>query len=35
MENENEYLWQDKKRPLFGLPISFTTYKLKKDKLEI
>jgi len=35
MENENEYLWQDKKRPIFGLPISFTTYKLKKDKLEI
>lgn len=35
METENNYLWQDKKRPFFGLPISFTTYKLKKDKLEI
>ena len=35
METENNYLWQDKKRPIFGLPISFTTYTLKKDKLEI
>ena len=27
-----EYLWQDKKRH-FGMPISFTTYSISKDRL--
>ena len=26
-------LWKDKKRPFFGLPLSFTTYTLYKDRL--
>ena len=29
------YVWSDKKRPLFGLPLSFTTYKLTEEKLMI
>lgn len=34
MENiKEEYIWQDKKRPIFGLPLSFTKYKLTNDKL--
>ncbi len=28
-------IWQDKKRPIFGLPLSFTTYTLTEDKLLI
>lgn len=28
-----EYIWTDKKRTLFGLPISFTRYFLTADKL--
>ncbi len=28
-----EIIWQDKKRPIFGLPLSFTTYTLYKDRL--
>ena len=28
-----DYAWKDKKRPLFGLPLSFTTYTLYQDKL--
>ena len=28
-------LWQDKKRPIFGLPLSFTKYTLLEDKLLI
>ena len=28
-------IWQDKKRPLFGLPISFTKYILTEEKLLI
>ena len=28
-------LWKDKKRPIFGLPLSFTTYTLLSDKLLI
>lgn len=31
----NEILWEDKKRPLFGLPISFTKYQLTSEKLLI
>lgn len=30
---ESGILWRDKKRPFFGLPLSFTTYTLYKDKL--
>ena len=30
-----EIIWQDKKRTLFGLPLSFTTYKLTDEKLLI
>lgn len=28
-------IWKDKKRPIFGLPLSFTTYKLTEEKLLI
>lgn len=28
-------LWRDKKRPFFGLPLSFTTYSLYPDRLMI
>ena len=27
-----EYLWSDKKRTLFGLPISFTKYALNEER---
>lgn len=30
-----EYIWKDRKRTIFGLPLSFTVYKLTKDKLLI
>lgn len=30
-----EQLWKDKKRPIFGLPLSFTNYKLTEEKLII
>lgn len=30
---ENLVIWKDKKRPIFGLPLSFTTYTLKDEKL--
>lgn len=32
---DNGYVWQDRKRTIFGLPLSFTVYKLKEDKLII
>ena len=32
---KNDILWTDKKRPFFGLPLSFTRYTLTKDKLII
>lgn len=28
-----QIIWQDRKRPIFGLPISFTKYKLTEEKL--
>ena len=28
-------IWKDRKRPIFGLPLSFTTYKLTEEKLII
>ncbi|MDE6433127.1 MAG: PH domain-containing protein [Lachnospiraceae bacterium] len=30
-----EYLWSDKKRTLFGLPLSFTKYMLSEERLFI
>lgn len=30
-----DYLWQDRKRTLFGLPISFTKYGLTEERLFI
>ena len=30
---DSNIIWQDKKRPFFGLPLSFTTYTLYKDRL--
>lgn len=33
MKNDFEYLWTDKKRTLFGLPLSFTRYFLTTEKL--
>ena len=31
----NDILWKDKKRPIFGLPLSFTRYQLTDEKLLI
>ncbi len=31
----NQYVWTDRKRTVFGLPLSFTTYKLTEEKLII
>lgn len=31
----NEYVWKDRKRTIFGLPLSFTIYKLTEEKLLI
>lgn len=30
---EEEIFWEDKKRPLFGLPLSFTKYTLYEDRV--
>ncbi len=30
-----KYIWEDRKRPIFGLPLSFTKYKLTEEKLLI
>ena len=30
-----DFLWKDRKRPIFGLPLSFTRYWLNEDKLLI
>ncbi len=30
-----EYVWTDRKRTIFGLPLSFTVYKLTEEKLYI
>ncbi len=29
----SEYVWTDRKRTIFGLPLSFTVYKLTEEKL--
>ncbi|MBP3388707.1 MAG: PH domain-containing protein [Clostridia bacterium] len=34
-DRNTEFVWQDRKRILFGLPWSFTRYFLKEDKLII
>ncbi len=31
----NNYIWSDRRRPIFGLPLSFTKYKLTEEKLLI
>ena len=31
--SQKNYLWSDKKRTLFGLPLSFTRYTLTSEKL--
>ena len=33
--NQKNYIWSDKKRTLFGLPLSFTRYTLTSEKLLI
>lgn len=33
MANNTEYKWRERKRTLFGLPLSFTIYKLTEEKL--
>lgn len=35
MADDMQYRWQDRKRTLFGLPLSFTTYKVTDEKLII
>ena len=35
MEKTSEVLWSDRKRPIFGWPISFTKYTLFEDKLYV
>lgn len=32
---KNEYIWKERKRTIFGLPLSFTVYKLTTEKLLI
>lgn len=34
-EVQNNYIWEDRKRPIFGLPLSFTKYKLTDEKIII
>jgi Predicted membrane protein len=35
MDKNIKYVWKDKKRTLFGLPLSFTKYALTEEKLII
>ncbi len=35
MKKEENLVWKDRKRTLFGLPLSFTRYSLTEDKLII
>lgn len=34
-KDNTSYVWKDRKRTLFGLPLSFTVYKLTEEKLYI
>jgi uncharacterized membrane protein YdbT with pleckstrin-like domain len=34
-DSMSETLWRDRKRTIFGLPLSFTTYRLTEDRLFI
>ncbi len=34
-DNNEKVLWKDRKRTIFGLPLSFTRYKLTQEKLYI
>ncbi|MBQ2824923.1 MAG: PH domain-containing protein [Clostridia bacterium] len=34
-KDTTEYVWKDRKRTIFGLPLSFTVYKLTEEKLFI
>lgn len=34
MDNQ-QYIWKDRKRTIFGLPLSFTVYKLTNEKLMV
>lgn len=29
----SEIIWKDRKRPIFGLPLSFTSYSLSDERL--
>lgn len=35
MNEKIEIIWKDRKRPIFGLPLSFTKYSLLEDKILI
>ena len=35
MDEKNKTLWRDRKRTIFGLPLSFTVYRLDQDRLFI
>jgi len=35
VKDTKEYLWKDKKRTIFGLPLSFTTYAFDKERFYI
>lgn len=34
-KDNTAYVWKDRKRTLFGLPLSFTVYKLTEEKLYV
>ena len=35
MKNNENVIWRDRKRTIFGLPLSFTVYSLTSEKLLI
>lgn len=34
-KDTTEYVWRERKRTIFGLPLSFTVYKLTEEKLYV